>query len=53
MEGLEYARKYIDDVLVLSQGILSEHPTDVETVLIRLQKTILKVNIGKSNFVCA
>lgn len=39
MEDLEYARTFIDDIFVLSRGRLSEHLTDVETVLVRLQKS--------------
>ena len=50
MEGLEFARTYLDDLLCLSKGNFDEHLKDVETVLIRLQKANLKVNASKSSF---
>ena len=50
MEGLEFARTYLDDLLCLSKGNFNEHLKDVERVLIRLQKANLKVNASKSSF---
>ena len=50
MEGLEFARTYLDDLLCLSKGNFNEHLNDVERVLIRLQKANLKVNASKSSF---
>ena len=50
MEGLEFARTYLDDLLCLSKGTFDEHLKDVETVLIRFQKANLKVNASKSSF---
>ena len=50
MYGLENVRAYIDDLLVISTGIYSEHLTEVEKVLARLRDAGLKVNAGKSSF---
>jgi phospholipid-translocating ATPase len=50
MEGLEFARTYLDDLLCLSKGNFNEILRDVERVLIRLQKANLKVNASKSSF---
>ena len=50
MEGLEFARTYLDDLLYLSKGGFNEHLKDVEKVLISLQNANLKVNASKSSF---
>jgi len=50
MEGLEYVRAYIDDLLIISKGSYEEHLQDVSRVLGRLQAAGLKVNANKSSF---
>jgi hypothetical protein len=50
MEGLEFVRTYIDDLLVLSKGSFEDHLLKLELVLQRLQKAGLKVNAKKSFF---
>ena len=49
MADLEYARAYLDDLLILSNSSFDDHLDKVEEVLIRLQKAGLKVNIHKSH----
>ena len=48
--GLEFARAYIDDLLVLSHGSLTDHLEKLEQILSRLQEAGLKVNASKSFF---
>ena len=48
MEGLEFARAYIDDLLVVSKGTLQEHLDQLEQVLLRLNEVGFKVNVSKS-----
>ena len=50
MEGLEFARAYIDDVLVISKQSFEEHLENLEQVLTCLAETGLKVNITKCKF---
>ena len=47
MEGLEYARTYLDGLLVLSRGSFEEHLQDVERVLLFLKNVGLKVHVTK------
>jgi hypothetical protein len=49
--GLEFARAYIDDLLVLSTGNFADHLDKLEQVLTRLQQAGLKINASKSFFV--
>ncbi len=46
MEWLEFARAYIDDLLVVSKGTLQEHLDQLKQVLQRLNKAGLKVNVS-------
>ena len=48
--GVEFARAYIDDLLVLSTSTLQDHLEKLEQVLKRLQDAGLKVNASKSFF---
>jgi transposase InsO family protein len=48
--GMEFARAYIDDLLVLSSSTLEDHLDKLEQVLHRLQEAGLKVNASKSFF---
>ena len=48
MADLEFARAYLDDLLIVSNGSYQDHLEKVEEVLVRLQDYGLKVNIQKS-----
>ena len=50
MIGLEFARAYIDDLLIISKTSFEEHLEHLEKVLTRLQEAGLKVNASKSAF---
>ena len=50
MIGLEFARAYIDDLLVITTGNFNDHLNDLEQVLSRLSESGLKVNAPKSFF---
>ena len=50
MSDIEYARAYIDDLLIISNGSFEDHLKKVEVVLQRLQDAGLKVNASKSFF---
>ena len=50
MAGLEFARAYIDDLLVITNGSFMNHLDKLEIVLSRLQEAGLKVNFTKSFF---
>ena len=52
MAGLEFARAYIDDLLVVSQGDFDTHLDHLEQVLTKLADAGLKVNASKSFFCC-
>ena len=49
MSGLDFARAYIDDLLVLSNGTFEDHLEMVEMVLTWLLEAGLKANISKSD----
>jgi len=50
MEGLEFVRTYIDDLLCLTKGSYEDHLEKLELVLEKLRKAGLKVNATKSFF---
>jgi hypothetical protein len=50
MEALEYARAYIDNLLVITRGTLEDHLEKLREVLRRLREAGLKVNAAKSFF---
>ena len=50
MNGLEFARAYIDDLLVVTQGDFNLHLEHLEKVFTRLGEAGLKVNASKSTF---
>ncbi len=52
MAYIKFVRAYIDDLLIISRGILDEHLQKMETVLTRLRDARIKVNAAKSSF-CA
>ncbi len=50
MTGLEFARAYIDDLLIITTGGFMDHIDDLDKVLSRLLEAGLKVNATKSFF---
>ena len=50
MEGLEFARAYIDDLLILSTGTFSNHLEHLDEVLTRLSASGLKIDASKGFF---
>jgi hypothetical protein len=52
MASLEFVQAYMDDLLIITRGILDEHLQKMETVLTKLRDVGLKVNVAKSLF-CA
>jgi len=50
MDGLEFVRTHIDDLLCLTKGSFTDHLEKTELVLKRLQKAGLKANVTKSFF---
>ena len=50
MEGLNFVRTYIDDLLVLTKGSFEDHLEKLERALARLRLAGLKVNAKKSFF---
>ncbi len=52
MASLEFVRAYMDNLLIITRGILEKHLQKMETVLTRFCDARLKVNAAKSLF-CA
>ena len=50
MEELEYARTYLDGLLVLSSFFFEEQLQDIEQVLLCLKNVDIKVHVKNSNF---
>ena len=50
MEGLEFVRVYLDDLLILSGGNFESHLKCLEKVLLRLSTVNLRVHAEKCNF---
>ena len=50
MEGLEFVRAYLDDLLIVTKGSFQDHLDKLEQVLTRLAEAGLKVNVSKSHF---
>ena len=50
MQGLEFVRAYINDLLSITHGSLDDHLEKLELILQRLQVAGLKVNANKSFF---
>ena len=50
MQGLDFVRTYLDDLLVLTKGTFEDHLINLEKVLIRLEEAGLKCNAEKSFF---
>ena len=52
MFGLEFARAYLDDLLIVSKDDFENHLKYLEEVFTRLASAGLKVNATKSHFCC-
>jgi Reverse transcriptase (RNA-dependent DNA polymerase) len=52
MFGLEFARAYLDDLLMFSKGIVDNHFVHLKEVFTRLVSAGLKVNATKSHLCC-
>jgi transposase InsO family protein len=52
MFGLEFARAYIDDLLIVSKDSFENHMVHLEEVFTRLASAGLKINATKSHFCC-
>ena len=50
MQGLEFVRTYIDDVLCITASTFEDHLAKLDTVLERIQTAGLKINPRKSFF---
>ena len=50
MDGLDFVRTYIDDLLVLTKGSFEDHLEKLDLVFERLKRAGLKVNAKKSFF---
>ena len=50
MEGLEFVRTNLDDLLIISNGSFDDHLQQLDTVLNRLCLAGLKINVEKSAF---
>ena len=50
INGLEYVKAYIDDLLIISNGNFEYHLNKVETVLNKLKAAGFRVNAEKSFF---
>ena len=50
MEGLEFVRAYLDDLLIASKGSFQDHLDNLEQVLTHLAEAGPKVNFSKSHF---
>jgi hypothetical protein len=52
MFGLEFARAYLDDLLVVSRDTIDNYFVHLEEVFTRLASTGLKVNATKRQICC-
>merc|ERR1712115_31318 len=50
MQGIEFVRTYIDDLLCITTSSFQDHLTKLDQVLERIEKAGLKVNTNKSFF---
>ena len=48
--GLEFARAYLNDLLLITKGDFNEHLVQLEQALTRLSEAGLKINASKSSF---
>jgi Reverse transcriptase (RNA-dependent DNA polymerase) len=52
MFGLDFARAYLDDLLVVSKDTFESHLIHLEEVFTKLASARLKINASKSHFCC-
>src|SRR5687768_3056268 len=50
MVGLEFARAYLDNLLLITKGNFEEHLDQLEQALTKFSKAGLKINASKSSF---
>jgi len=50
MEGLDYVRAYLDDILIVTKNTYDDHLNKLDTVLQKLHAANLKIMIEKSMF---
>jgi hypothetical protein len=50
VQGMEYVKTYLDDLLILSNSSFKDHILKLEMVLARLSTAVMRVNISKSKF---
>ena len=50
MTGLEFARAYLDNLLLITKGDFDKHLETLETTLTRLSEAGLRINASKSSF---
>ena len=50
MTGLEFARAYLDNLLLITKGNFDKHLEALETALTRLSEAGLRINASKSSF---
>ena len=50
MVGLEFARAYFDNLLLITTGDLAEHLVKLEQTLTKLSEAGIKINASKSSF---
>ena len=50
MTGLEFARAYLDDLLLITKGNFDKHLEALEIALTRLSEAGLRINASKSSF---
>ena len=50
MEGLDFVRACIDDLLCLTKGSFEDHLEKLERIFVRLARAGLKINANKSFF---
>ena len=50
IEGLEFVRIYLDNLILICNATFEEHLSQLTTVLRRLRRTGLKINTEKSFF---
>jgi hypothetical protein len=50
VHDMEYAKTYLDDLLMLTNNSFKDHLLTLEMVLVRLSTAEMRVNISKSKF---
>jgi hypothetical protein len=50
MDGLDYVRAYLDDILIVTKNTYEDHLSKLDTVLQKLHAANFKVNIEKRTF---